>query len=95
MDGENSTEGMSGSSARPPDTSRMSGAEIADSALNKAGAAASGLGRGLIILYAAVLIIVGVIAIFLPGAELAVRGGGVLFVGYGIYLLLGGGWVIY
>ena len=77
-----------------PTGERRSGYEIADSALDKASSAASVAGRGLLILYGLVLIAIGILGMVVGGGFGMIIAA-LLFIGYGIYLVLGGSWVIY
>ncbi|MFZ1382977.1 MAG: hypothetical protein WAS54_09375 [Scrofimicrobium sp.] len=82
------------SATAAPTGGRKSGFEVADNAMNAAGKAASVAGRGMLIVYGIVLIIIGLFGIFaLDG--FAAKAGAFLFIGYGVYLLFGGSWVIY
>lgn len=89
---------MSDASEPVPENSatgeRRSGYEIADSAPDKASSAASVAGRGMLILYGLVLIAIGIFGMVVGGGFGMVVAA-LLFIGYGIYLVLGGSWVIY
>ncbi len=72
---------------------KTSAYEKADKAVDGLSAAASAAGRGLIILYALAIIVLGVWFLFgYPGWERII---GIPVAGYGVYLLLGGSMVIY
>ena len=70
-----------------------SGWETADSIASGLGKAARGTGWVIIKLYAIALIAIGVFG--LVAFDSAARWGSLLFIGYGLYLLFGGTWVIW
>lgn len=93
-----SQEEINDSSSVPPPpepaVGPMSGFEVANSALDTAGKVATATGHGLVRIYGLILLILGLVGLFVI-PEFAAKVGCLAIAGYGLYLLLGGSWVVY
>lgn len=67
--------------------------ERADSVASGVGTVARGIGWVMVRIYALALIAIGLAALF--AVDGAASLGGLVIIGYGVYLMFGGSWIVY